>query len=255
MRPLALGLALLAAPALAQPPIPPAKDAAGDPPSVPTEIKVPVGRPVQVVVPVDTTGYHVTFPQAKCRFVRLWPDDPKTMVFEAWPFEAGRYTVVFWKVGETKGTQTDIVAGDPAPPTPPVPVPNPYRVILKAAFDADPGETPDKTAVRKSLAELYDLAATMALAPPGDQLHVTTTDQLRTRLRAAAASLAQDQCAGLRTSIANILAPALPLGATLTDESRRAAAVLFRQVSEGLSWEPGTRPFCSSWWHSVPPPH
>jgi hypothetical protein len=244
MRLAALAVLALAAPAFAQPPIPAAAtDApAGDGPFAPPAKLVPKSG-VAVYVPPATVVSAVYF--------GLDGEEP----FDASAIGGSKTAFVLFVRGLTpgktyrfKGVGSDkagvltvadfdvTVPGPPVPPTPPTPPVNPYRAALKAAFDADPGEPADKLAVRKSLAELYDLAATMALAPFGDQLHVTTTDQLRTRLRAAAASLAQDQCAGLRTAIANILAPALPLGQPLTGESRRAAAGLFRQVSEGLSW-------------------
>ena len=56
------------------------------------------------------------------------------------------------------------------------------------------------------------------------------------RLRRAAATLAGDQLVALRTAIATLLTPALPLGQPLTPESRVAAAVLFRQIAEALAW-------------------
>jgi hypothetical protein len=150
----------------------------------------------------------------------------------------GRYAVEVFVVGVKDGRpvlridETEVVIGTPGPPPPPPPPKvNPLRAPLKAAFDADPGEGPDKDKVRKDLAELYALAATMAADPA-----VTTTDILRERLRRAAASLASDQLFGTRTAISNVLAPVLPLGQPLTPESRAAAAETFRQVSDALSW-------------------
>lgn len=233
--------ALLLAALPAQPPIPPAKDAppalvAAKAPDVPREIKAKVGRPVTITVPAKDTGYEPVFSPERCRLARLYSDDPDVMVLEAWPFEAGEFPIVFWCAGERRGVVCKVVAGDvpgpgPKPPEPTPPPVNPYRAGLKAAFDADPGDAKAKHDLRMELVSLYAMAATLAADPA-----VTTTDNLRERLRRAASTLAGDQLVGTRTAIANILAPALPLGQPLTPESRAAAAGLFRQVSEGLAW-------------------
>lgn len=238
--PLAATLAaLLTSPLAAQPPIPAAADppalVAAKVPDVPREIRAKVGRPVTITVPAKDTGYEPVFPTEKCRLARLYSDDPAVMVLEAWPFEDGEFPIVFWAAGERRGTVCRILAGDgppqPKPPNPgPAPV-NPYRAALKLAYDADPGDAAGKLDVRTKLVELYSLGATMASDPA-----VTTTDVLRERLRRAGSTLAGDQLVGTRTAIAGLLAPVLPLGQPLDVDRRRAAAELFRSISEALAW-------------------
>jgi hypothetical protein len=239
----ALGLLLALAPPLAaQPPIPPAVVATDPPaakaPRVPGPIKAKVGELVTFEVSGDAVGYQPGFDPADCLLVRLHTDDAKTLSFLAQPKRAGRFGVALWEVGEKRGVTLVIDATGDAPPAPPPnpdppkpPPVNPYRLALKAAFDADPGEPAAKTDVRTKLVELYSLGATMASDPA-----VTTTDVLRERLRRAGSTLAGDQLVGTRTAIANLLAPVLPLGQPLDADRRRAAAELFRGISEALAW-------------------
>jgi hypothetical protein len=65
---------------------------------------------------------------------------------------------------------------------------------------------------------------------------VTTTDVLMERLRRATATLAAEQLRGLRNAIGGVIAPVLPPGTPLTDESRATAAALFRQIADALAW-------------------
>ena len=170
-------------------------------------------------------------------------EDPKVAVLEAWPFEPGAFVVVFWTKGETTGSMTTIVAGDPqpvpppAPPGPPPPAPaNPLRDRLKAAYATDDGADTDKADTRTALALLYRQAVPFA----ADKT-IPTTDALMERMRKAAEGLATDQYSraelkATRNAIAAVLAAQLPPGQVLTDAQRKAAAELFLQVADALTW-------------------
>jgi hypothetical protein len=239
---LALLLAL-AAPAAAQPGPPPipvaAADGAFDPPA---EITPTSGAAVYVPPATVAGAVYVGLDGEEPFDLRAVGGSKTAFVLLTRGLPAGKRYRFVGVASDAKGDLTRrefavVIPGAPVPPkppeppTPPVPPPvNPYRAALKAAFDADPA-TAGKDDVRLKLVELYRLGADTAGQPD-----VTTTDVLRERLRRAAAMLAADQLVGLRTAIAQLLAPVLPLGQQLDDAKRRAAADLFRQIADALAW-------------------
>lgn len=205
-------------------------------PVVPAKVTAKVEGLVTFEVKGKDVGYCPTFDASKCLLVRVYSADPDTLIFMAQPHEAGSFGIAFWFKGETQGVSVNIIAPDgvaPPVPLPPVPVvPNPYRVQLKAAFDADnTGDPSKKDEVRKDLAELYRQAATLA----NDKTY-TGTKQLREKIKTVSTKLADDQLVETRGAIADIVGAVLPADAALDASTRAAAALLFAQLADALSW-------------------
>jgi len=234
----AFGPALLAAlPLHAQPPVIP--QAAADGPFAPPKSLAPANGAAVYVPPATVVD---------ARYVPLdgeAPFDPRSIggsktafVFLTRGLPAGKTYRFVGVASDDKGALTEVtfgvtIPGEPGPPGPPPkpPEPNPYRAALKAAFDADPGEAGAKNELRLELVALYRQGAKLTTDPS-----VATTDQLRGRLREAAAMLAADRLVGVRTAVSQLAAPALPLGLPLDADRRRQAAELFTLVAEALAW-------------------
>ncbi len=219
------------------PPIPKAKTVVVDAPAVkapavPPSVPAKIGEVVRFKVSGKDVGYCITFNPTKCLCVRLYNDEADTMEFMAVAYEAGSYPIAFWFKGEIAGVACNIVAPDGTPPKPPTPpAPNPYRDLLKAAFDRDTGGATKNDEIRKDLAELYRQAGTLVLDKT-----FTTTKQLRDKLKSVSKTLAEDALAETRTAVAEIVGGVLQADAPLDQSTRDKATAMFAAIADALSW-------------------
>lgn len=174
-------------------------------------------------------GYTAAFDSEKCVLVRLYSEKPDTLEFLVQPKVKGEHSIVFWLAGEKSGAVLTIRT--PTPPAPPVPVVNPYRERLKAAFANDPGDTAQKDETRKDLAELYRQAVKLANDPG-----YTSIKQLRDKLKTVSQTLADDSLLETRLAIADIIGGAIGVDSALDAATRDKLATLFATIADALTW-------------------
>lgn len=71
--------------------------------------------------PGKKVGQLKLFADADVGFLRLYSDDPETLVFQVRPRKPGKYQVAYWTVGEATGAAFILEAKSPAAPQPPPP--------------------------------------------------------------------------------------------------------------------------------------
>lgn len=117
-------------------------------------------------------------------------------------------------------------------PTPIVPVNDPLKAKIAAAFAADAGTSAAKKADAVTLSGIYSAAVDLKLA---DDQSFATVGALVTRVRSIGTGLAADRLPGVRKAIGEELTAVLKSPETpLTKELREAAAAAFARIEAAL---------------------